>query len=396
MNILVVSQFYYPEPFRIHEICEELVRRRNNVTVLTTIPNYPDGDFYKGYDNKDYVEMINGVKVIRAKSRPRLKGSINLVLNYVSAYINIKRRLKNLKPDFDVVYAYQLSPISSSWPALTYAKKHNLPSLLYCLDIWPDSIINVIHDNNPIFKCVKLLSKKIYKQANLLSVSSPSFTDYIGNLIGIAPNNINVNFQHAKDIGLQPKAVDDNCVNFMFMGNIGDSQFIEGLLMAVDRIKISDGFKIHIVGSGSDLDRVMNMAKELKLSDKVLFYGRQSKDKMPEYYKMADVCIVSLRHEGVVGWTIPGKVQEYMSAGKAILGCIDGDTKVIIDDAKCGLCCEAENIDLYVENIRKLINMSKEEHHQYGLNARAYYEQHFSLEKHVDTLDFELKKLVSK
>lgn len=394
MKILVVSQFYYPEPFRIHEICEEMARRGHEVMVVTTIPNYPDGNFYKGYENKDYEEIINGVKVVRAKARPRLKGSKNLALNYVSAYINIKRKLKGLHPDFDVVYTYQLSPITSSWPALSYAKKNNIPSLLYCLDIWPDSIINVVSANNPIFKCVKLLSRKIYKDADMLSVTSPSFTQYIGNLTRIASKDIHVNFQHAKDVSLQPKEVEVNCVNFMFMGNIGESQFIDGLLIAIDKIRQNTGFMVHIVGSGSDSDRVMSMAKDMNLEDKVIFHGRQPKEKMPEYYRMADVCIVSLKHEGVVGWTIPGKVQEYMSAGKAILGCIDGDTKVVIDEAKCGLCCEAENIDQYAENMLKMINMSREELRQYGLNARNYYEQHFSLEKHVDTLEKEISSLM--
>ena len=70
MNILVVSQYYYPEPFRVNEICEELVRRNNKVTVLTTNPNYPDGEIYDGYEDKKSIEEINGVTVYRCKCRP--------------------------------------------------------------------------------------------------------------------------------------------------------------------------------------------------------------------------------------------------------------------------------------------------------------------------------------
>ena len=123
MNILVVSQYYYPEPFRVNEICEELVRRNNKVTVLTTNPNYPDGEIYDGYKDKKLIEVINGVTVYRCKCRPRHKGAFNLALNYVDFVRQANKEIMNINDTFDCIYVYQLSPITSCLPALKLKKK---------------------------------------------------------------------------------------------------------------------------------------------------------------------------------------------------------------------------------------------------------------------------------
>ena len=140
MNILVVSQYYYPEPFRVNEICEELVRRGNKVTVLTANPNYPDGEIYDGYQNKNLKEVINGVTVYRCKCRPRYNGAINLALNYVDFVRQANKKIEKINEAFDCIYAYQLSPVTSCLPAIKLKKRKNIPLFLYCLDVWPESL----------------------------------------------------------------------------------------------------------------------------------------------------------------------------------------------------------------------------------------------------------------
>lgn len=395
MKILVVSQYYYPEPFRLHEICEELVRRGHEVTVVTSMPNYPDGNLYVGFENKDQEEIVNGVRVLRTKCRLRKKGTINLVINYFSVYINLNRRLKELKAKFDVVYTYQLSPIMSSLPALYYAKSADVPSLLYCLDLWPESVISFVPSNSFIFKCVKALSKYIYKKADRIAVTSPSFITYLQNLCKLKELSLVYSPQHSKDFGVLPKEIDNDCVNFVFLGNIGNSQMVDLTVRAAAAISNNLNFKVHIVGSGSSLDEVKEIANKLNVDGKVVFHGRQPKEKMPDYYKIADACIVSLRDEGAVGYTIPGKLQEYMSAGKAILGSINGDAEVVINDAKCGLCSKAEDLEGLKKNMVYMIE-HKDKLTEWGNNARIYYEQHFTLTKHVDVLELEFQELLNK
>lgn len=393
MKILIVSQYYYPEPFRVHEICEELVHRGHSVTVITGIPNYPDGNIYSGYKQNDLEECIKGVKVIRCGIRPRKKGYINLFLNYISFWIKASYKIEQIKDNFDVVYSYQLSPITSSKPAIKFARKKQIPSLLYCLDLWPESIVGQIPESNPIFKLTRYISKKIYTGFDKVVVTSPSFIKYLERVCSVRHDVMTYIPQHANDLGLKENVHQSECVNFMFLGNVGESQNVEGLMHAISKVDSSLSFKVHIVGSGSRIDEVMKLSKTLSVEDRVIFHGRQPKERMPEYYKMADVCVVSLRKEGVVGWTIPGKLQEYMSAGKAVLGCIDGDANTIIEVAQCGVCCEAENIDGYAACIIQLIN-ERHKLREYGTNARKYYLEHFTLKKHVDTLEAELKVLV--
>lgn len=393
-RILVVTQYYYPEPFRINEICEELVNRGHNVTVLTGIPNYPDGEIYSGYINSNSEEIINGVKIIRCASRPRYKGYLNLFLNYLSFYYAANRRLKHIKGNFDIVYTYQLSPITSSIPAVKYAKKKKIPLLMYCLDLWPESIVGQISGNNYIFKMVRRLSKKIYKSCDRILVTSPSFTGYLGRVCGVKTKVMRYVPQHANDVLPLIKNEKHDGLNFVFMGNVGISQNVQCFIKACSHIKDRHDFKIHIIGSGAMLEEVISLAKELKVDDSVIFHGRKPKSDMPQYYGIADVCLVSLRDEGAVSWTIPGKVQEYMSAGKPILASISGDTEFIINDARCGKALKNDDIEGIAETIQEWVK-NPSVLKDMGKSSRWYYEEHFTLKKHVDVLELELNNLIN-
>lgn len=145
MRILVFSQYYYPEPFKIHEICEELVKRGNEVTVITGRPNYPDGDLFEGYGNENKMnEVINGVNVIRTKIVLRGHNPLSLMRNYFSYPLLAKKEIKKLNKEFDIVFVYQLSPVFMIKPALYYKKKFKKKVYIYCLDLWPESL-KVLH-----------------------------------------------------------------------------------------------------------------------------------------------------------------------------------------------------------------------------------------------------------
>ena len=187
----------------------------------------------------------------------------------------------------------------------------------------------------------------------------------------------------------------EDVLNFMFMGNIGVSQNVQCFIRACSLLKDRSKFKLHIVGSGASLDEVKDLAKELNVLDCVIFHGRKPKTEMPKYYAMADVCLVSLRDEGAVSYTIPGKVQEYMSAAKPILACIKGDTEFVINDAKCGAVAGVDDYKMLAKLMQQFIN-DPDKLTLMGVNARKYYLEHFTLKNHVDVLTNEFNKLVSK
>lgn len=390
MNILVVSQYYYPEPFRINEICEELVKRGHSVTVLTANPNYPDGEIYDGYQNVDCREEINGVTIYRCKCRPRHRGAVNLGMNYIDFVIRANKIIMKLDDSFDFVYAYQLSPVTSCFPAIKYKKKKRIPMFLYCLDVWPESLRGSALGNPIGLKVFGWISKYIYESADKIAVTSPAFREYISLLCGIDEEKISYIPQHSGMVNcnnvVPAVSKDVNKTNFVFTGNIGGSQNIECLLQALSHIKDRSKIMFHIVGSGSRYEECKELAKKLKVEDAVAFYGRHPKSDMPKFYALADVCYVSLKKEGVVGSTIPGKVQEYMSAGKPILACMNGDTKTVLENADCGIFVPAEDDKQLADAIVKMtdnsVNLSL-----LGENSKRYYRENFTIASHVEQLE---------
>lgn len=388
MKILVVCQYYFPEPFRIHEICEELVDQGHSVTVVTTFPNYPEGKIYHEYRNeKKRVENIRGVRVVRYKTMPRHKGIKNLIFNYISFMIIISKKIKDLKnEDFDIIYVYQLSPVFMAIPAIKYKKMKSIPLYLYCLDIWPESIKeNISNEKNLLFYMIKLLSSKIYRNADIIGITSPIFKDYLKNVCGVDEKKIQFLPQHAYDIGVCPKTDENGNTEIYFMGNIGKTQNIDLIIEAVGNLKNIDNFTVNFVGSGSELEYAVRKVKKLRLENKIIFHGRYSVEVMPLFYKKADACILSLSNETLSGLTIPGKLQGYMAAGKTILASIDGDTADIINKNRCGIAVPANDVDAFTNALKSYI-LSRKDYKDCGNNARKYFEEYFTLNKHLKSL----------
>ena len=122
MKILVVCQYYYPEPFRVKDLCEEMAKRGHEVTVVTGEPNYPEGQIYKGYENHAHAdEIINGVKVHRCPIIPRKTGLVFRLLNYFSYPHEANKYIKKLD-GFDIVFVNQLSPVMMAEPGIKYGR----------------------------------------------------------------------------------------------------------------------------------------------------------------------------------------------------------------------------------------------------------------------------------
>lgn len=142
MKILIVSQHYWPENFRITDIAESLVSNGHQVTVLCGLPNYPKGYIFGGYKHgKNRTQEHNGVRIIRAKEIARRKGILFRFLNYYSFPYHANKLIRKLDKDFDVVLVNELSPIMSAVPGIKYAKKHNKPLIMYEMDLWPESLL---------------------------------------------------------------------------------------------------------------------------------------------------------------------------------------------------------------------------------------------------------------
>lgn len=392
MKILVVCQYYYPEPFRISDICEALAEKGHDVTVVTGTPNYPEGEIYKGYEKGNRAEeVIKGVKVHRCRQIPRKKGPIYRFLNYYSYAVSSRHYVVKMQEDFDVVFVNQLSPVMMAEAGISWAKKHKKRSVLYCLDLWPESLlVGGIKKDSLIYRFFLGVSKRIYRNVDQILVSSHGFLNYFDTVLGMDSGKIGYLPQYAEEMFDQLPVAEGNkkTVDFLFAGNVGTLQSVETIVEAAHILKDENNIHIHIAGSGISLENCRKKADGL---DNITFYGRRPLEEMPKFYSMADAMLITMEKNTVLSETLPGKVQSYLAAGKPVIGAIDGETVRIVDDADCGICCPAEDAAALARILRDCAahpdRLSK-----YGENARNYYLKHFRKRDFIEALESVLRK----
>lgn len=357
MKILIVSQRYWPENFRITDIAESLVRLGHDVTVLTGLPNYPRGYVFDEYKHgKNRIQEHNGVHIIRAKEIGRRHGILFRFLNYWSFPYCANKLIKKLDKDFDVVLFNELSPIMSGKPAIKYTKKYNKPLIMYEMDLWPESLLaGGISNKSIIYKHYKKVSSKIYSSCDKILVSTKEHIDYIKELpkcgsldIEYLPQYADTIFEES-DFGNE----DNGIIDLMFAGNIGKAQSVDTIIRAAALLKDDSRFKFHIIGSGSELENIKKLASELK-TDNVVFYGQRPLEDMPSLYKIADAMLVTLEDKPYANMTIPGKVQSYMAVGKPIIGAINGSCANFIRNNDVGFACSSGDSEALANLIKSL------------------------------------------
>ena len=388
MKILVVSQYYFPEPFRITDICEQLVKDGFDVTVLTGLPNYPEGIVPKEYKKKSHrCEIINGVKVIRCYEHGRKKGAFHLFLNYYSFALSGKRRIRHLDDNFDLVFVNQLSPVMMAWPGIKYAFKHKKKIILYCYDLWPASLAaGGVSRKSLLYRIFQRISKKIYQSVDCIAVTSKSFVDYFITNHSICADKIVYLPQYCEDLysSIQPSAREGDMFNVMFAGNIGKVQSVETILNAANLLKYNNNICFHILGNGSNLQNCKRIANDNNLKN-VIFYGRKSIEEMKYYYGLADAMIVTLSSDDLISKTLPGKVQSYMAASKPIIASIDGEAARIIKECQGCFCSKSEDYTSLANDILIASNCSFLD--ELGRKNRKYYLNHFSREVFFASLE---------
>ena len=394
MKILTVCQYYHPEDFQVTPICEQLAADGHQVTVLTGLPNYPTGVIPQEYKTGRRDEVVNGVRVIRCHEIGRKKGAIPLALNYFSFVLSASRMVKRLDPDFDLVFVYQLSPVLMGLPAIKYVKKHPAPLYLYCCDLWPESMKMYIRgEGNPAFRWAKRISRKIYRAADRVACQSAHFLPYLKNTHGVADDKMIYLPAFGDDAYLtQDFSPPDDRADFVFLGNLGIAQNLIDVLQAVEKIKDAPNFRVHFVGDGVMLPKMRKFAADHGLEDLVVFHGRKPKEDMPDYYRLADACLVSLKEDNLTGLSLPIKVQGYMAAGKPILGMIGGATAEAVHAARCGACVAAGDVDGLAALLRDFIE-HREKYQRCGENARAYFQENYGKARFMEKLEEELERV---
>lgn len=392
MRILLVSQYYYPERFSVSDIAEELIKLGNEVTVLTGKPNYGLHEIIPEYRKVNY-EVINGVKVHRVNLYPRKLSRLSIIRNYLSFHRNAKRKVNKLG-EFDLVLTISLSPVISIAPGIKYAKKHKVPCVLYCQDLWPESTVvtGAVRRGSLMYKMLYKWSVSLYKNCDKILISSPSFKDYFVNELHISDKGFSVvNQPIIKSNKSAEPIVYKNKNNLVYAGNIGSIQLIHELVSAMKFVK-SEDTKLYLMGMGSELQNIQKRIIEEKLEDKVEYVGALPIEKAEAYFKNADGLIISLKDSGTVGRTIPNKAIQYMKYGRPLVGVIKGDAKDLLSKAN-GTIFSEQDPESIAKTFDELLSKSDNEKAQMGLNNKTYFENNLTSEKLVKLLDQELRVL---
>ena len=397
MRILVVSQYFWPENFRINDLVKEWVQRGHLVTVLTGIPNYPTGKVFEAYREQPRAfTEYEGAEVVRVPMLSRGTGGFRLILNYLSFVFSAgvlgPWRLRGKLAD--VIFVFEPSPITVGLPAIWLAKIKKVPVVFWVLDLWPETLAALGVVRSPqLLGWVGHLVRYIYNRCTLVLGQSRSF---LGSIASHCDDKEKIRYfpSWAEDVfidgGVQPAPevlqwADGFTV--VFAGNIGEAQDIPAVLDAAEGLKDNTSIRWVIVGDGRKSDWLQYEVARRGLGKQVLLLGRFPVERMPSFYAHADALLVSLKRDPVFSLTIPGKVQSYLMAGIPLLGMLDGEGATVIRDAKAGMTCRAGDGASLAKAVLTLAAMPTAERNQLGLNGREYAKQEFNRTQLIDRLD---------
>lgn len=396
MKILIVTQYFWPENFKINDIAQALIERGHQVSVLTGKPNYPEGKFYSSYSyfNKSY-EIWNNIKIYRSFMTPRGDGKgLWLFLNYISFAFFSSIRLFFIKDKFDKIFVFEPSPITVGIPAVVCKLRFNAPIYFWVQDLWPESLTAVGGIKNEyIIGFFSRLTKFIYSHSFKILVQSKAFIPYILKQ-GVSlekliyyPNSTE-SFYKKNPANPEFSSKFPEGFKLIFAGNLGEAQSFETIIGAIDLL-VKDGLNVHLIilGNGRAREYIRNKVIELGLSNNIHLWGSFESIMMPEFFSCADALLVALKKDLIFSLTIPSKIQSYLACGKPIIASLDGEGARIVEDAKAGFTSISEDVIGLKEAIKKMYLLSPNQQIELGENARSYFEKEFEREMLVDKLE---------
>lgn len=387
MKVLIVSQYFWPESFRINEVARDLKQLGHEVEVLTGKPNYPEGVFYSGYRGTTLMkELWNGIPIHRLPMVARGQHhKFKLILNYLSFIVSglLFGPFLLRKKQFDVIFVYAPSPIFQVIPASFIGWLKKAPVVLWVQDLWPQSVSATGHIESKL--AFKILEKAVafaYRHTDLIVAQSEAFIPQIKRLnpsnlpVEYLPNSVDDSFLYpAPEHHVSIKPLETG-FNVVFAGNIGSAQAIETIVDAAEKLKLNAEIKIVILGRGSKLDWLKTQMSSRNLNNIVLA-GQHPLEAMPHLLRQASALLVTLAKQPIFELTIPSKIQAYLASGKPVIACMDGEGARVIQEANAGLTVAAENADLLAAAIMQLYETNQNDLEHMGLNGQNYFKMHF-------------------
>ncbi len=387
-RILVVSQHYWPENFRVTDLCEGLVAQGIQVDVLCGLPNYPLGKWYEGYRyTGPRRQEHNGVNIIRAGEIPRRGNTGPMIfLNYVSWPLFALFSLPRLRGKYDAVLCYNTRPVLMRFPAILYTKLHRVPLTNYVLDIWPENLYSVLPVKNKALRAIaQAVSNWHYRRADRLIAMSDSLRRRLAQASRKPEESIAVIPQYCEDFYAAPADPGQLAqqfggrFNLVFTGNFSPAQSLDTVIEAacIARDKGAADLHLLLVGDGMSRPALEQLVRQRGAEDLVTFWGSVAPAEIPAFCALADGLVCPLSDSPDLGMTVPAKLASYMASGKPVLASITGEGARAVEQAGCGFASGAGDAEALAENILALRALSAPERQRLGQNAFAWYQSHY-------------------
>ena len=387
-RILVVTQHFWPENFRINDIVEGFLADGIEVDVFCGLPNYPKGEWFDGYDaNGPFEEHFGTAQVFRCREIPR-KGntSVRIFLNYVSWPWNARWALSRLPGGYDAVFCFNTSPVLMCWPAVVYARKHRIPCVNYVLDIWPENLYSVLPVKNPLLRGIAQgVSDWLYRRCDRLIAMSAPLQKRLCERTGKPAAQVAVIPQYCEDFYAIP-CPDANLqqqfggrFNLVFTGTFTPAQSLDTVIRAVAKARAAGAENLHLllVGDGMSRSELEQLVRQLGAGAFVTFYGSVPAREVPRFTTLADALLISLSDSPDLGLTVPAKLASYMAAGKPVVASMDGAGADAVRAAGCGVVSDACDVDALAQNLVTLCAMSADRRAELGRCAKVYYLENY-------------------
>jgi len=400
LRILIVSQYFWPENFRINDLAASFIGKGHEVTVLTGLPNYPDGKLLPQFrENPTEFNNYHGMTIHRVAHVLRGSSKLRLMLNYLTFMLNgcIAGPWKLRKNAVDVIFVFAVSPITMAIPAIMLGKIKRAPVFLWVQDLWPETLSAVGVVKSPILLgLVGAMVRWIYAKCDHILIQSRAFLPSIKRYCPTAdepgkvhyfPNWAEQVFSQSEPHSQDALVRDDRFFTILFAGNVGDAQDFPSVLDAAEKLKPESQIRWVIVGDGRAHASVVAEVARRGLTGTVQLLGRFPLEAMPSFFEAADVMLVTLKSDEIFSRTIPAKIQSYMAAGKPILCMLDGEARLLIEETGSGMACGAGEAERLAELALAMSRLSEKELAAMGENGRQYYSRHFERELLMNRLE---------
>jgi hypothetical protein len=370
MKILFFSHYFPPEgnapASRTYEHCVRWAKAGHQVTVITCVPNVPDGVPYEGYRNRwrSQRETIDGVDVIRVWTylAPNA-GFLKRIFNYVSYMLSaFWTGLFVSRPDVVIATSPQFF---CGWAGVLTQFFKRTPFILEIRDIWPESITAVgAMRKSVLTRLLEWLEKRMYRAADHIVAVGVGYRNNVASKVNVE-DRISVIYNGVDGANFSPVSLDEPFLarygmqgRFVcsYVGTIGMAHGLETVLDAAEILKQANetGIGFLLVGDGATRKDLERQCQERELEGWVRFTGRLDKSEMPKVLASSDALLVHLRACELFSTVIPSKIFEAMAMERPIIMGVRGESAEIVRRSGAGIEMEPSNPQDLVACVRRL------------------------------------------